>query len=132
MARQRSYAADDPIGPVDWAGVKAMRVDRLARLSTSGARLAEHIVRQANAAKYLPPEGALMFARLARAVRLSIALERRMGGHDRGCSVVQIGKLNTLAGIGIALVDRLELQSEDRAWFNSVGTLMFARLSGAV
>src|SRR5271165_6594750 len=123
--------AADPAAQIDGAALTSLRAVRLARISASGARLAQHIVRQANEAKYLPPEGALMYARLARAVRLTIALERRLGSHDAQSSVDQLGKLNMLAGIGVALIDRLETQSEDRAWFNAVGTLMFARLGNA-
>ena len=123
--------AADPAAQIDGAALTSLRAVRLARISASGARLAQHIVRQANEAKYVPPEGALMYARLARAVRLTIALERRLGSHDAQSSVDQLGKLNMLAGIGVALIDRLETQSEDRAWFNAVGTLMFARLGNA-
>ena len=37
--------------------------------------------RQADEAKYLGAEGALMFARVARAVRQTMAMERRLGAH---------------------------------------------------
>ena len=59
----------------------ARQVRLLGTISMAGTRMTQQMWRQADEAKYLGAEGALMFARLARAVRQTIAMERRLGAH---------------------------------------------------
>ena len=114
-------------------GVKlaAMQAHRLGTISMAGVTLAQQIAKQADDAKFVGAEGALMFARVARAVRQTIAMERYLGAHFDELSDEQLGKLQAISGIGTHLVERLKQQTVVRNWFGGFDALMLTRLTVA-
>src|SRR5271165_4163803 len=123
-------AAALPEAPCDEALV-ARQVRLLGGISMAGTRMTQRMWRQANDAKYLGAEGALMFARIARAVRQTIAMERRLGAHAEADSKQQQAKLFAISNAGEALVDRLIAQDGARNWMNGQSALMMIRLTVA-
>ena len=109
----------------------ARQVRLLGGISMAGTRMTQRMWRQANDAKYLGAEGALMFARIARAVRQTIAMERRLGAHAEADSKQQQAKLFAISNAGEALVDRLIEQDGARNWVNGQSALMMIRLTVA-
>ena len=97
----------------------------------AGVTLAQQIAKQADDAKFVGAEGALMFARVARAVRQTIAMERYLGAHFDELSDEQLGKLQAISGIGTHLVERLKQQTVARNWFGGFDALMLTRLTVA-
>src|SRR5271165_2749778 len=114
-------------------GVKlaAMQAHRLGTISMAGVTLAAQIAKQADDAKFVGAEGALMFARVARAVRQTIAMERYLGAHAEADSKQQQAKLFAISNAGEALVDRLIAQDGARNWVNGQSALMMIRLTVA-
>ena len=104
---------------------------KLGVISAAGVAMVQQIHQQAEHAEYLGAEGALMFARVARAVRQSVAMGRGLGAHDAACSDGQLGQLDMVSEIGAALIERLRLQIRGCDWFNGLDALMMARLAVA-
>ena len=103
----------------------------LADIATAGAHLGQQMVRQAEQANWLGVEGALMFARVNRAVRQTIAMERSLGAHFEDVTERQRAKLYALMNAGGALIQRLTRQNLDRNFLDGPGGLMMLRLSTA-
>ena len=109
----------------------ARQVRKLGVISAAGVAMVQQIHQQAEHAEHLGAEGALMFARVARAVRQSVAMGRSLGAHDAACSDGQLGQLDMVSEIGAALIERLRLQIRGTDWFNGLDALMMARLAVA-
>ena len=113
------------------AMLAACQVRQLADIATAGAHLGEQMVKQAEAANYVGVEGALMFARISRAVRQTIGMERSLGAHYENPSKRQMAKLFSLTVAGNALIQRLTQQNIAHNWLDGPGSLMMLRLTVA-
>ena len=94
----------------------ARQVRRLGEIATMGTNLALQIVRRVEAARWLEAPEALRFARVARAVRQTIAMERCLGAHDDAINDRQMAKLNALSEAADALIARVAWQNLDSDW----------------
>ena len=92
------------------------QVRRLGEIATTGTNLALQIVRRVEAARWLDAPEALRFARVARAVRQTIAMERCLGAHDDAINDRQMAKLNALSEAADALIARVAWQNLDSDW----------------
>ena len=84
---------DQPLPSVRGAMLAARQVRKLQIISMAGVTMAQQIAKQAEDANYLGAEGALMFARVARTVRQTVAMERSLGAHAAEPSDAQLNKL---------------------------------------
>ena len=92
------------------------QVRQLGEIATMGTNLALQIVRRVEAARWLDAPEALRFARVARAVRQTIAMERCLGAHDDAINDRQMAKLNALSEAADALMARVAWQNLDSDW----------------
>src|SRR5271165_2099347 len=123
-------ADDFPASPSQ--GLLAAEQARLlAEIATAATHAGQQIVRQAEAAQWLDAERALLFARVTRAVRQTIGMERSLGAHDDPLSERQKAKLYALMTAGGALIRRLGEQNRDPGFLDGPGALMMLRLDAA-
>src|SRR5271165_1432790 len=93
--------------------------------------MAQQMVRQAVEARWVGVEGALLFARVARAVRQTIGMERTLGAHCDAATERQRAKLYALMNAGGTLIQRLTRQNLDRNFLDGPGGMMMLRLTTA-
>ncbi len=99
----------------------------------SGMLLACQIDAQAYEANRVGVGGDLMFARTARCVRQTIAMEiATWPGNDPLLTERQMKKLGDVADIGVSLIVLLRDQVLKARWYSPEEALMYARLARAV
>ena len=122
----------DAIPPAPRQALLAERqVRQLAGIATAGTFLAQKTAKQAADAHYVGFEGGMMFARISRAVRQTIAMERSLGAHDDVRTERQTAKLYAITEAGSALIQCLMRQNLTHDWLAGPDSLMMLRLTTA-
>ena len=122
----------DAIPPAPRQALLAERqVRQLAGIATAGTFLAQKTAKQAEDASYVGFDGGMMFARISRAVRQTIAMERSLGAHDEVRTERQTAKLYAITEAGSALIACLMRQNLAHDWLAGPDSLMMLRLTTA-
>jgi hypothetical protein len=122
--------ADTPPSPPD-RGLAAVQLRKLAQVSAAAVELAQGINRRATEADSIGGGEAMTFVRVARAVRLTIAMEIRIGGYQHARTDRLLQKLGKVSGAGLDLTRLAARLMEDGRCGLAEGVTMFARLATA-
>lgn len=105
--------------PHDPRALVTQQMQRLEDISLAAMVLACQIETQAEEAKCVGFGGDLMFARNARALRQTIAMENNLcPGNDPGLTERQMKKLGAVADVGVSLIVILRQQVVKQRWYS--------------
>ena len=119
--------------PHDPRALVTQQMQRLEDISLAAMVMACQIETQAQEANFVGSGGDLMFARNARALRQTIAMEMNISpGGDPDLTSRQMKKLGAVADVGVSLIVVLRTQVVKARWHSPEEALMFARIARAV
>jgi hypothetical protein len=125
------HEADTPHCPPD-RGLAGLQLRKLAGLSAAAVELAKGINRRAAEADWIGCDGAMTFVRVARALRLTVAMEIRIGGYEHARTDRLLQKLGVASKAGLDLSRLAARLLEDGRCGPTQGVVTFSRVATAM